>query len=82
MIYLDYNATTPLDPEVIAAMRPFLAERFWKPLQYFFDLLLCCQKSIAQQIKTQMAQVCLSLHSLMNQLFHLFYNKITIFHSF
>ena len=22
-IYLDYNATTPHDPEVIAAMRPF-----------------------------------------------------------
>ncbi len=27
-IYLDYNATTPHAPEVIAAMRPFLEERF------------------------------------------------------
>ena len=27
-IYLDYNATTPHDPEVIAAMRPYLEEAF------------------------------------------------------
>jgi len=30
-IYLDYNGTTPLDPEVIAAMRPFLEEDFGNP---------------------------------------------------
>ena len=30
-IYLDYNATTPLDPEVAEAMRPFLAEVFGNP---------------------------------------------------
>lgn len=30
-IYLDYNATTPLTPEVIAAMRPFLEEHFGNP---------------------------------------------------
>ncbi|MFO1496989.1 MAG: cysteine desulfurase family protein [Verrucomicrobiota bacterium] len=30
-IYLDYNATTPLDPEVIAAMQPYLNERFGNP---------------------------------------------------
>ncbi len=30
-IYLDYNATTPHDPEVIAAMRPFLEEYFGNP---------------------------------------------------
>ncbi len=30
-IYLDYNATTPHDPEVIAAMRPFLEEHFGNP---------------------------------------------------
>ena len=30
-IYLDYNGTTPLDPEVIAAMRPFLETEFGNP---------------------------------------------------
>ncbi len=30
-IYLDYNATTPLTPAVIAAMRPFLEEHFGNP---------------------------------------------------
>jgi cysteine desulfurase len=30
-IYLDYNATTPHDPEVVAAMRPFLEEVFGNP---------------------------------------------------
>lgn len=30
-IYLDYNATTPLDPEVSAEMRPYMDERFGNP---------------------------------------------------
>jgi cysteine desulfurase len=30
-IYLDYNATTPHDPEVISAMRPYLEEVFGNP---------------------------------------------------
>lgn len=30
-IYLDYNATTPHDPEVIEAMRPYLEEHFGNP---------------------------------------------------
>lgn len=30
-IYLDFNGTTPLDPEVIAAMRPFLETEFGNP---------------------------------------------------
>ncbi len=30
-IYLDYNATTPLSPAVIRAMRPFLEEHFGNP---------------------------------------------------
>lgn len=31
MIYLDYNATTPIDPEVADSMRPFLSEYFGNP---------------------------------------------------
>ncbi len=30
-IYLDYNATTPLDPAVAAAMRPYLEQHFGNP---------------------------------------------------
>jgi cysteine desulfurase len=30
-VYLDYNGTTPLDPEVIDAMRPFLEVEFGNP---------------------------------------------------
>src|SRR5690242_15716903 len=30
-IYLDYNASTPVDPAVAAAMRPFLEDRFGNP---------------------------------------------------
>ncbi len=30
-IYLDYNATTPHDPEVIVAMRPYLEKHFGNP---------------------------------------------------
>src|SRR5881296_3117775 len=30
-IYLDHNATTPLHPDVLAAMLPFFAEKFANP---------------------------------------------------
>src|SRR5688500_11605893 len=30
-IYLDYNATTPLDPAVIEAMLPYLRDHFGNP---------------------------------------------------
>jgi cysteine desulfurase len=30
-IYLDYNATTPIDPEVAETMRPFLYDHFGNP---------------------------------------------------
>ena len=30
-IYLDYNASTPIDPAVAAAMRPFVADHFGNP---------------------------------------------------
>ena len=30
-VYLDYAAATPVDPEVVAAMTPYLSERFFNP---------------------------------------------------
>jgi selenocysteine lyase/cysteine desulfurase len=30
-IYLDYNATTPIDPKVVEAMKPYLDEHFGNP---------------------------------------------------
>jgi cysteine desulfurase len=30
-VYLDYAAATPMDPEVVAAMTPYLSERFFNP---------------------------------------------------
>ena len=30
-IYLDYNASTPIDAAVAAAMRPFLADHYGNP---------------------------------------------------
>ena len=30
-IYLDYNASTPIDPAVSAAMKPFLADHYGNP---------------------------------------------------
>ena len=33
-IYLDYNATTPLDPRVLEAMVPYLTERFGNASSY------------------------------------------------
>lgn len=36
-VYLDYNATTPVDPRVVKAMLPYLGERFGNPssIHYF-----------------------------------------------
>lgn len=31
LIYLDYAAATPLDPNVLAAMQPYFAEKFYNP---------------------------------------------------
>ena len=32
-VYLDYNATTPIDPRVAEAMLPYIYEQLWQPFQ-------------------------------------------------
>ena len=44
VIYLDYNATAPLRPEVFAAMKPFLTERWGNP---------SCSYSLGSQLKAE-----------------------------
>ena len=33
-IYLDYNATTPVDPRVVEAALPYLTEHFRQPIEH------------------------------------------------
>ena len=42
-IYLDYNATTPILPEVREAMQPFLAEHFGNPSSDHSLGRACCE---------------------------------------
>ncbi|WP_147590072.1 cysteine desulfurase family protein [Clostridium polynesiense] len=48
MIYLDYNATTPIDPKVKAAMEPYINEIFGNPSSnhyYGFKSMLAVKKA-------------------------------------
>ena len=36
MIYLDYNSTTPVKPEVLVAMLPYLTEKFYNPSSSYY----------------------------------------------
>lgn len=50
-VYLDYNATTPVDPAVISAMLPYLGERFGNPSSahpYGYDALAAVETSRRQ----------------------------------
>jgi len=56
-VYLDYNATTPHDPEVIAAMRPYLEHHFCNPSSsHFYGL------QTKQAVATARRQVAELLH--------------------
>lgn len=53
MIYLDYNASTPIDPTVAAAMRPFLDEAFGNPSSGHWASVLA--KSALENARRQVA---------------------------
>lgn len=58
-IYLDYNATTPIDPRVLEAMLPFLKDNFANPSsthhfgQYINDKVKQARKQIANHINAE-----------------------------
>ena len=55
-IYLDYNATTPVDPRVVDAMLPFFHERFGNPSSRHHGLGCDAAKSV-EQAREQVAAV-------------------------
>ena len=62
-IYLDYNGTTPHDPEVIAAMRPFFEEEFGNPSSSHYygskpkKAVIKARKQIAALLKCQPEEI-------------------------
>lgn len=55
MIYLDNNATTPLDPEVLEAMMPFFTSEFGNPASQFYRLSVSASKAV-DSAKEEIAQ--------------------------
>jgi cysteine desulfurase len=48
MIYLDNSATTPIDPEVKAAMLPYLAEEYGNPSSKYYTLAVNARKAVEE----------------------------------
>lgn len=54
-IYLDYNATTPIDPEVAAAIHPYLEEHFGNPSSsHWYGILT---KKAVEKARRQVAEM-------------------------
>lgn len=48
MLYLDNNATTPVDPEVLDAMLPYLKEEYGNPASRHYTLAKNAEKAVEQ----------------------------------
>ncbi|CAH2213356.1 cysteine desulfurase family protein [Tepidibacter aestuarii] len=48
MIYLDNSATTPIDPEVLDAMLPFLKEEYGNPSSRHYTLAVNAEKAVEE----------------------------------
>lgn len=46
MIYLDNNATTPIDPEVLDAMMPYLKEEYGNPSSRYYSLAINANNAV------------------------------------
>jgi len=46
MIYLDNSATTPIDPEVLEAMLPYLKEEYGNPSSRYYTLAINADKAV------------------------------------
>lgn len=57
MVYLDHNATTPLHPQVLAAMTPYLGERFGNP-----NSLHAWGREARQALESSRAAIASALH--------------------
>lgn len=63
MIYLDYNATTPVDPDVFQAMLPFFKQEFGNPSNTYSlgltakQIVEKARKQVANLIKAQAAEI-------------------------
>ena len=54
MIYLDNSATTPVDPEVLEAMLPYLKEEFGNPSSRHYTLAVNAEKAV-EKARSQVA---------------------------
>ncbi|MBX7157244.1 MAG: cysteine desulfurase [Verrucomicrobiae bacterium] len=54
-IYLDYNATTPLDPKVLEAMLPYLKEKFGNPSSIHAEGRLA--RAVVDESRDQLAAI-------------------------
>lgn len=48
MIYLDYGATTPMDPTVLESIKPFLESEFGNPNGKYYALAIEAKKAVEQ----------------------------------